>query len=135
MPIFNATPVIDLGLAIEVSKGEAPEIQALDGRVTVLQTGYQCLLCRRVINPVIARDQALKQNNPEAYEQRKAEAYVVGEGNPSPSVVLFTTDVASMGLQELLHRLQGFSGRRWDCSSPSSEIQADGRSATRMYPQ
>jgi molybdopterin/thiamine biosynthesis adenylyltransferase len=107
---YYATPVIDLGLAIEVSQGNSPKIQALDGRVTVLQPGYPCLLCRGVINPVVARDQALKQQNPEEYERRKAEAYVIGEGNPSPSVVLFTTDVASMGLQELLHRLQGFRG-------------------------
>lgn len=108
---YYATPVIDLGLAIEVSKGkEIPEIQALDGRVTVLQPGYACLLCRGVINPAIARDQLLKQQNPEEYDRRKAEAYVHGEGNPSPSVVLFTTDVASMALQELVQRLQGFRG-------------------------
>lgn len=108
---YYATPVIDLGLAIEVSKGESPELQALDGRVTVLQPGYTCLLCRGVINPSIARDQILKQQNPDEYERRKAEAYVQGEGNPSPAVVLFTTDVASMALQELVHRLQGFRGK------------------------
>lgn len=107
---YYSIPVIDLGLAIEVSQSEPPEIQALDGRVTVLQPGYPCLLCRGVINPAVARDQALKQQNPEEYKRRKAEAYVLGEGDPSPSVVLFTTDVASMGLQELLHRLQGFRG-------------------------
>jgi molybdopterin/thiamine biosynthesis adenylyltransferase len=108
---YYATPVIDLGLAIEVSNSEPPEIQALDGRVTVLQPGYPCLLCREVINPTIARDELLKQHNPEEYERRKAEAYVQGEGNPSPSVVLFTTDVANMALQELVHRLQGFRGK------------------------
>jgi molybdopterin/thiamine biosynthesis adenylyltransferase len=107
---YYATSVIDLGLAIEVSKDEVPEVQALDGRVTVLQPGYVCLLCRGVINTAIARDQMLKQRNPDEYERRKAEAYVQGEGNPSPSVVLFTTDVASMALQELVHRLQGFRG-------------------------
>lgn len=108
---YYATPVIDLGLAIQVSNSEPPEIQALDGRVTVLQPGYPCLLCREVINPTIARDELLKQHNPEEYERRKAEAYVQGEGNPSPSVVLFTTDVANMALQELVHRLQGFRGK------------------------
>jgi molybdopterin/thiamine biosynthesis adenylyltransferase len=107
---YYATPVIDLGLAIEVSKDEVPEVQALDGRVTVLQPGDACLLCRGVINTTIARDQMLKQQNPDEYERRKAEAYVQGEGNPSPSVVLFTTDVASLALQELVHRLQGFRG-------------------------
>lgn len=109
---YYAIPVIDLGLAIEVSKDDIPEVQALDGRVTVLQPGYACLLCRGVINTTIARDQMLKQQNPDEYKWRKAEAYVQGEGNPSPAVVLFTTDVASMALQELVHRLQGFRGDR-----------------------
>jgi molybdopterin/thiamine biosynthesis adenylyltransferase len=107
---YYGTPVIDLGLAIEVSKGESPEIQALDGRVTVLQPGYPCLLCREIISPKIAGEQILKYQNPDEYERRKEEAYVLGEGDPSPSVVLFTTDVASMALQELVHRLQGFRG-------------------------
>jgi molybdopterin/thiamine biosynthesis adenylyltransferase len=107
---YYATPVIDLGLAIEVSQGESPEIQALDGRVTVLQPGYSCLLCRGQVNLQIAGDQMLKYQNPDEYERRKQEAYVLGEGNPSPSVVLFTTDVASMALQEFVHRLQGFRG-------------------------
>jgi molybdopterin/thiamine biosynthesis adenylyltransferase len=107
---YYAMPVIDLGLAIHVSQGETPRLQALDGRATVLQPGYACLLCRGVINTKTAHDQLLKQTNPEEYERRKAEAYVQGEGNPNPSVVLFTTDVASMALQELVHRLQGFRG-------------------------
>jgi molybdopterin/thiamine biosynthesis adenylyltransferase/proteasome lid subunit RPN8/RPN11 len=107
---YYAIPVIDLGLAIEVSQSESPEIQVLDGRVTLLQPNSRCLLCRGVINLTLARDQALKQQNPEEYERRKAEAYIMGEGNPSPSVVLFTTDTASMGLQEFLQRLQGFRG-------------------------
>jgi molybdopterin/thiamine biosynthesis adenylyltransferase len=107
---YYATPVIDLGLAIEVSQDELPEIQALDGRVTVLQPGYSCLHCRGQIIPQMAADQMLKYQNPDEYQRRKQEAYVLGEGNPSPSVVLFTTDVASMALQEFVHRLQGFRG-------------------------
>ncbi len=51
---YYATPVFDMGLAIEVSQGETPNFQALDGRVTVLAPapGHACLLCREVINPV-----------------------------------------------------------------------------------
>ncbi|MEH2266651.1 hypothetical protein [Nostoc sp.] len=52
----------------------------------------------------------MKRSNPDEYERRKAEAYVIGEGNPSPAVVLFTTEVAIMAMQELVHRLQGFRG-------------------------
>jgi molybdopterin/thiamine biosynthesis adenylyltransferase len=107
---YYLTPVFDMGLAIEASNSEPPEIQALDGRVTTLVPSYTCLLCREVIDPIIARDEALKREQPEEYERRKAEAYVFGEGNPSPAVVLFTTDVAIMALEELVHRIQGFRG-------------------------
>ncbi|MFP5274975.1 ThiF family adenylyltransferase [Coleofasciculus sp.] len=107
---YYLTPVFDMGLAIEVSSSEPPKIQALDGRVTTLLPGCTCLLCREVINPVIARDETLKRDQPDEYERRKAEAYVFGEGNPSPAVVLFTTDVAIMALEEMVHRFQGFRG-------------------------
>ena len=99
-----------MGLAIEVSAGEPPAIQALDGRVTVLGPGHPCLLCRGVVNPVRAREEALQRANPTEYARQKAEAYVVGEGNPSPAVVTFTTEVAAMAIEEFLHRLQGFRG-------------------------
>ncbi len=115
---YYATPVFDMGLSIEVSQGKTHNFQALDGRVTVLAPTprHICLLCREIINPVIARDEALKRNDPAEYERRKAEAYVIGEGNPSPAVVLFTTEVANMAMQELIHRLQGFRGE--DGSTP-----------------
>lgn len=107
---FYLTPVFDVGLAIEVSSSDPPEIKALDGRVTTLLPGHPCLLCREIIDPVTARDETLKREQPDEYERRKLEAYVIGEGNPSPAVVLFTTDVAIMALEELVHRVQGFRG-------------------------
>ncbi|MEX2166679.1 MAG: ThiF family adenylyltransferase [Methyloceanibacter sp.] len=107
---YYLTPVIDIGLAMDVDDGTPPSVKALDGRVTVIAPGHTCLLCRGVINPEIARGEAMKRESPEEYEQRKAEAYVIGEGNPAPAVVTFTTELACMGVNELLHRLQGFRG-------------------------
>lgn len=107
---YYLTPVIDIGLAIDVGDEDVPEIKALDGRVTVIGPGHTCLLCREIIDTAIAADQALKRKNPAEYEKRRAEAYVFGEGNPSPAVVTFTTELACMGVNELLHRLQGFRG-------------------------
>lgn len=107
---YYLTPVIDIGLAIDVDNEDVPNIKALDGRVTVIGPGHTCLLCREIIDTAIAADQALKRKNPAEYEKRKAEAYVYGEGNPSPAVVTFTTELACMGVNELLHRLQGFRG-------------------------
>ncbi len=107
---YYLTPVVDIGLAIDVGDEDIPAIMALDGRVTVIAHGHTCLLCREVINPAVAADQALKRKNPAEFEKRKAEAYVFGEGDPSPAVVTFTTELACMGVNELLHRLQGFRG-------------------------
>lgn len=107
---FYATPVIDMGLAIEVGDDNPPQIKALDGRVTVLGPNHPCLLCWGVIDPVLAREESLRRDTPEEYERHKAEAYVIGEGDPNPSVVTFTTEVACMAIQEFVHRLQGFRG-------------------------
>lgn len=107
---YYITPVIDIGLAIELNNGSPPSFMALDGRVTVLGPRHTCLLCRSVIDSEIARAEAMRRNDPDEYEQRKAEAYVIGEANPSPAVVTFTTELACMAVNELIHRLQGFRG-------------------------
>jgi len=107
---YYLTPVIDIGLAIDVGEGKPPEIIALDARVTVLGAGSTCMICRGIVDPRIASDQALKRQEAAEYEKRKAEAYVFGEGNPSPAVVTFTTELACMGVNELIHRMQGFRG-------------------------
>lgn len=107
---YYLTPVIDMGLSIDVSRGELPEIKSLDGRVTVLLPPNLCLSCRGVIDHQAVQSEVLRRSNPTAYEQRKAEAYVAGEGDPRPAVVTFTTEVATMAVNEMLHRLQGFRG-------------------------
>lgn len=107
---FYLVPVIDMGLSIQAEDGEPPHLSSLDGRVTVLAPGGACLLCRDVIIPRIASSEALRRSDPQEYERRKAEAYVVGEGNPSPAVVTFTTELACMAVNELIHRMQGFRG-------------------------
>lgn len=107
---FYNTPVIDMGLAIDVGNGDPPRIHAFDGRVTVIQPGSTCLLCRGVVDIRQAHAEALKRANPQEYARQKEEAYVAGEKNPSPAVVPFTTAVAAMAIEELIHRLQGFRG-------------------------
>lgn len=99
-----------MGLAIDVGHEDIPTIKALDGRVTVVASNHTCLMCNGVVNPAVAYGESLKRSNPNEYERQKAEAYAIGEGNPSPAVVTFTTDVASMAVQEMLHRLQEFRG-------------------------
>lgn len=110
LALFYLIPVIDLGLAIQVGDGDPPELKALDGRVTVLQPGQTCLLCRCVTDANIAREESMRREHPAEYEKRKAEAYVFGEGNPSPMVATFTTELACMAVNEMLNRIAGFRG-------------------------
>ncbi len=107
---YYLIPVIDMGLAIDIGDGDMPKVKAFDGRVTVLQPHATCLLCRNVISTEHARAESLRRANPTEYERQKVEAYVVGEGDPSPAVATFTTEVATMAVNEVIHRLQGFRG-------------------------
>jgi molybdopterin/thiamine biosynthesis adenylyltransferase len=107
---YYLTPVIDFGLAMEISKDDPPVFKVLDGRVTVLFPGNTCLSCRGITNSAIAHEEVLKRNHPEAYERQKAERYITGGGVPNPAVVTFTTEVATMAVNELLHRFTEFRG-------------------------
>ena len=79
--------------------------EAFDGRVTIVQPGTACLLCRGVVNPARAAEEQLERNQQEEYQRRKAEAYVIGGGDPNPVVVNYTTETACMALNELINRL------------------------------
>ena len=106
---FYLIRVIDMGLAID----PAPDgrcFRDLSGRVTVLLPGAPCLLCRGVVDPLVARDEDLRRRSPEEYERRKREAYIRGGGNPAPAVVTFTTATACLAVDELLQALTGFRG-------------------------
>lgn len=108
---FYLIPIIDMGLAIDpqLQLGSAG-VRELSGRATVLAPGAPCLLCRQIIDPILARDEDLRRRNPTEYERRKREAYVRGGGNPSPAVVTFTTATACMAIDELLQGLTNFRG-------------------------
>lgn len=107
---YYLTPVFDTGLAIDVTREDPPTIRAMDGRVTVLYPEHTCLACREVVSPSRARDEDLKRKTPEEYEKRKLESYVVGGDDPNPAVITFTTETATMAVNEFIHRLQGFRG-------------------------
>ena len=110
---FYLIPVIDMGLAIDPQPNSGG-VRELSGRSTVLAPGGSCLLCRQIVDPVLARDEDLKRRNPQEYERRKREAYVRGGGNPAPAVVTFTTATACMAIDELLQGLTNFrSGDGW----------------------
>lgn len=105
---FYLTPVIDMGLVISV-KNDSHELQNLQGRISYLFPGSDCLATKGNINIDIAYAENLKRNEPENYKTLKEEAYVVGEGNPAPAVVTFTTQIATMAVNEFLNRMLGYN--------------------------
>jgi len=105
---FYLTPVIDMGLFIKL-KDDSSGMQSLQGRISYLYPGSDCLLTNGNINMDIAIAENLKRKNPEQYNDLKNEKYVIGEGNQSPSVVTFTTQIACMAVNEFLNRIQKFN--------------------------
>ncbi|NKN03072.1 ThiF family adenylyltransferase [Rhizobium leguminosarum] len=107
---YYLIPVIDIGLALRITERFGISCLEADARVTVLEPGSRCLVCRRVVDAGVAAEEALRRTDPEEYARRKAEAYVRGEGSPSPAVIPFTTSVATMAVEELIQRLNKFRG-------------------------
>lgn len=105
---FYNIPVIDMGIMIDPKRRTSGFITAADARVTVIGPGHACLLCRRVVDPIRARDEELARNDPEEFARRDVDGYVVGLNAPDPAVITLTTSVATMAVQELTARLTGF---------------------------
>lgn len=111
---FYFIPVIDLGVLIEPK--EDGGYDTFDGRVTVIQPGYTCQICRQLISPQTMLEESMRRHDPEQFEQYRRAGYVRGGNNPSPVVATFTTEVASIAVNELLHRLTGFRGANGHCA-------------------
>lgn len=111
---FYLIPVIDVGLALVPRSDGKPGLQEMAARTTVLFPGAPCMICRGIADPIRARDEDLKRRDPEEFDRRKAEAYVIGAGNPAPAVVTFTTEAATMAVNELLQGLVDYRGEgKW----------------------
>jgi molybdopterin/thiamine biosynthesis adenylyltransferase len=97
-------PVFDVGVVLASRDGV---IQDVAGRVTALLPGEACLFCRERISPDRIRDEMLPA---EERARRIAEGYSSELPTNSPAVIPFTTTVAAMAVEELMHRLTGFKG-------------------------
>lgn len=105
---FYLMPVFDMGIVIDPDPNDPTNLLTLQGRLTVIFPGNICLLCRGEVSPTLAAEEDLKRNDPMGYERRKDEAYVIGGGNPNPAVITFTTEIATVSVNELINRITGF---------------------------
>lgn len=112
---FYLIPVVDLGVLIE-PRADGQGFSTFDGRVTVIEPGAVCQLCRRTISHKAMHDEGLKRESPERFRAYRRAGYLPVESGPSPAVVTFTTEVACMAVNEVIHRLTGFRGDRGDAA-------------------
>jgi hypothetical protein len=96
-----------MGVAIDSSDGT---VDRVEGRVTTLMPGTACLFCRRRISPEGIRAESSEEFDPAQAARLRDEGYLLGVPETAPSVITFTTAVASSAVMELLHRLTGFMG-------------------------
>jgi len=102
LPTYYLTPVIDTGVLISSSDGR---LDGIDGRITVINPGTACLVCRGRID--LARAGA-EQLPPEERAARQAEGYAPELGGVEPAVIAYTSAVASFAVAEVLERLIGY---------------------------
>lgn len=102
LSFYYLLPIIDMAVAID-----APDerVRSISGRITYVGPGEPCLICRGVVDPDRVRDEGYE---PEVRERLAGEGYAQSLGEPDPSVVAYTTMVASWGVADLLERLFGF---------------------------
>jgi hypothetical protein len=86
-------PVIDVGVAIVVTKGT---ISHIAGRTQMLAPGLGCLVCGDLLNPEAVRVDLLTD-----YE-RAADPYIIGGHEPAPAVISINATIASMAITMFL---------------------------------
>ncbi len=82
-------PAIDIGVAIATKNGN---IESISGRVQMIAPGLPCLMCTNSINPDAIRREALSE------EQKKADPYFEGDGEPQPAVVSLNSTMSSLAV-------------------------------------
>jgi hypothetical protein len=99
-------PVIDVGVRIE-AQGDRLDIFA---RVSVCEPGKTCLVCRDRIDLEAARAELLP---PAERDHLVASGYLPNQPAPAPSVVTFTTMVATFAVNEFLGSLFRYAPSDW----------------------
>lgn len=107
LAVYYLIPVLDLGVLID-PHGE--QIRSIQGRVTMLAAGVACLFCRERITSARVAAESITATDPNRATELRAEGYIAGVEAPAPSVIAFTSGVASAAVAEVLARLTAFKG-------------------------
>ena len=132
MALYYLIPVFDMGVKIDST--EMGNIKSIQGRVTTLMPSVACIFCRERISSDRIYEESINIFNPEENERLKNDGYVRGLDTEAPSVIPFTTAVASSAVIELLHRLTGCLGNDRDSSEVLHLFDSTRRSTNNRTP-
>lgn len=107
LTLYYIIPVVDVGVFIDADKSGG-RVRSIVGGLTILQPGYPCLYCLERVTPDGVRDESIRLTDPERATQLIKEGYLAGRPGSAPSVVSFTSAMASAATTEFLDRLVGF---------------------------
>jgi molybdopterin/thiamine biosynthesis adenylyltransferase len=97
-------PTINLGVRIDVDRSQ---VIGAAGAIQVLRPGSACLWCAAFLSSERIRSESLSADHRESLKQ---ERYVVGLGEPAPSVISFTTALSALAVTEYIQLITGFLG-------------------------
>lgn len=107
LALYYHIPVFDMAVAIN-SKDQI--IQSIIGRVTILLHGNGCLSCRERINYKGVQSESMAELDPERLIELIKQKYADELPGTAPSVIPFTTAIATLAIEEFIHRITGFKG-------------------------
>jgi molybdopterin/thiamine biosynthesis adenylyltransferase len=99
---YYLVPLIDVGVLLSSTDGI---LQGIDGRITIVTPGEGCLVCRERIDTDRAR---VEQLDPAERKALQAEGYAPELREVEPSVVPYTSLVASLAVAEVIERFVGY---------------------------
>jgi hypothetical protein len=105
--LFYHIPVFDMGVAIY---SENYTIQSVTGRVTILLQGNGCLFCRGRINSKDIKSEMMSELDRESLIELIKQRYANELPDTAPSVIPFTTAIASLAITMFIHKITGFMG-------------------------
>ncbi len=107
LSVYYQIPIFDMGVRIHSHEGI---IKSIQGRVTTLYGNQACLFCRDRITTERITAESIGTLDPSQLKQLQKEGYAPELEETAPSVIPFTTNIASVAISEFLHRLTGFMG-------------------------
>ncbi len=105
--LYYHIAIFDMGVAI---KSEDQIIESIQGRVTTILHGNGCLGCRGRISSKGVQSESMAELDPERLKELIKQGYADELPGTAPSVISFTTAIASLAVTEFLHRITGFMG-------------------------